>query len=134
MNAHPTSKPCPHGPTPSLSTALQIPQYVIAVPIRGDGRQLAVASPAYLERHGTPAHPRELATRRCVGWRTAPSVAPYRWEFEEAGKEFSVTVADTITTTDMALIVKLAVAGAGIGFGMEESFRDRKSTRLNSSH
>src|SRR3546814_15455656 len=103
MNAHPTSKPCPHGPTPSLSTALQIPQYVIAVPIRGDGRQLAVASPAYLERHGTPAHPRELATRRCVGWRTAPSVAPYRWEFEEAGKEFSVTVADTITTTGMAL-------------------------------
>jgi DNA-binding transcriptional LysR family regulator len=100
-----------------------IAQDMIAVPILGDERQLAVASPAYLQRHGTPAHPRELATRRCVGWRTAPGVAHYRWEFEEAGKEFSVTVADTITTTDMALIVKLAVAGAGIGFGMEESFR-----------
>jgi DNA-binding transcriptional LysR family regulator len=50
-------------------------------------------------------------------------VAPYRWEFEENGREFSVAVADTITTTDMALMIKLAIAGAGISFGMEDSFR-----------
>src|SRR3546814_5376175 len=110
MNAHPTSKPCPHGPTPSLSTALQIPQDMIAVPILGDERQLAVASPAYLERHGTPAHPRELATRRCVGWRTAPSVAPYRWEFEEAGKEFSVTVRSEEHTSALQSLMRKSYA------------------------
>ena len=101
-----------------------IAQDMIAVPVSGDLRQLAVASPAYLEEFGTPANPRELANHRCIGWRTSPRVAPYRWEFAENGKEFSVAVADSITTTEMTLMVKLAVAGAGITFGMEDSFAE----------
>jgi DNA-binding transcriptional LysR family regulator len=100
-----------------------IAQDMIAVPVTSEQRQLAVASPAYLERQGMPRHPSELANRRCIGWRRSANVAPYRWEFSEHGREFSVAVADTITTTDMALMVKLAVAGAGITFGMEDSFR-----------
>jgi DNA-binding transcriptional LysR family regulator len=100
-----------------------IAQDMIAVPVSGEQRQLAVASPGYLERFGTPHHPSELANRRCIGWRRAASVAPYRWEFEKDGREFSVAVADTITATDMALMIKLAVAGSGISFGMEDSFR-----------
>ncbi|MGZ9722861.1 LysR family transcriptional regulator [Rhizobium miluonense] len=100
-----------------------IEQDMIAVPVAGDERQLAVCSPRYLQRFGAPSHPSELATHRCIGWRPAPKVAPYRWEFAEDGKEFSVAVAPEITTNDMALMTKLAVAGAGITFGMEESFR-----------
>jgi len=96
---------------------------MIAVPVSGDQRQLAVCAPAYLERFGAPSHPRELAGHRCIGWRPAPGVAPYRWEFADRGREFSVLVAPEITTNDMALMVKLAVAGAGITFGMEDSFR-----------
>ncbi|MFN3717572.1 MAG: LysR family transcriptional regulator [Rhizobium rhizophilum] len=99
-----------------------IAQDMIAVPVSGNLRQLAVASPAYLAEFGHPAHPRDLANHRCIGWRSGLQVAPYRWEFAENGKEFSVAVADTITTTDMALMVKLAIAGAGITFGMEDSF------------
>lgn len=99
-----------------------IAQDMIAVPVSGNLRQLAVASPAYLAEFAHPAHPRDLANHRCIGWRSGLQVAPYRWEFAENGKEFSVTVADTITTTDMALMVKLAIAGAGITFGMEDSF------------
>ncbi|WP_105431590.1 LysR family transcriptional regulator [Neorhizobium sp. T6_25] len=100
-----------------------IAQDMIAVAVSGEQRQLAVASPDYLERFGRPRHPSELAGRRCIGWRRAASVAPYRWEFAEDGREFSVAVADTITTTDMALMINLAIAGAGISFGMEDSFR-----------
>lgn len=100
-----------------------IAQDMIAVPVSGEQRQLAVASPAYLERYGLPQHPSELADRRCIGWRRSANVAPYRWEFSENGREFSVAVADTFTTTDMALMIKLAVAGAGISFGMEDSFK-----------
>jgi DNA-binding transcriptional LysR family regulator len=100
-----------------------IEQDMIAVPVAGNERQLAVCSPAYRDRFGMPSHPRELAAHRCIGWRPAPRSAPYRWEFTEDGKEFSVAVAPEITTNDMALMIKLAVAGAGITFGMEESFR-----------
>jgi len=100
---------------------------MIAVPIAGDERQLAVCSPSYKSRFGTPSHPRELAAHRCIGWRPTPTSAPYRWEFAEAGKEYSVAVEPEITTNDMALMIKLAVAGAGITFGMEESFRPAMS-------
>lgn len=100
-----------------------IEQDMIAVPVAGDERQLVVCSPRYLERFGAPSHPSELAFHRCIGWRPAPKVAPYRWEFAEDGKEFSVAVAPEITTNDMALMTKLAVASTGITFGMEESFR-----------
>ncbi|MDX3929346.1 MAG: LysR family transcriptional regulator [Shinella sp.] len=100
-----------------------IEQDMIAVSVAGDERQLAVCAPAYRDLCGTPSHPSELAEHRCIGWRPAPKVPPYRWEFAENGKEFSVAVAPEITTNDMALMIKLAVAGAGITFGMEESFR-----------
>lgn len=99
-----------------------IEQDMIAVPVSDDQRQVAVCAPAYRERFGVPAHPRELAGHRCIGWRPAPRGAPYRWEFAERGREFSVAVAPEITTNDMALMTKLAVAGAGITCGMEESF------------
>ncbi|ULK97486.1 LysR family transcriptional regulator [Bradyrhizobium sp. I71] len=100
-----------------------IEQDMIAVPIAGEERQLAVCAPSFRDRFGVPAHPSELASFRCIGWRPAPTVAPYRWEFAEDGREFSVAVAPDITTNDMALMIKLAVAGAGITFGMEASFR-----------
>ncbi len=100
-----------------------IEQDMIAVPIAGDERQLAVCSPGYRDRFGIPAHPRELADHRCIGWRPAPKTAPYRWEFADAGKEFSIAVEPELTTNDMALMIRLAIAGAGITFGMEESFR-----------
>lgn len=100
-----------------------IEQDMIAVSIAGDERQLTVCAPAYRDRFGLPSHPAELARHRCIGWRPAPRVVPYRWEFAENGKEFRVAVAPEITTNDMALMIKLAVAGAGITFGMEESFR-----------
>ncbi len=100
-----------------------IEQDMIAVSIAGEERQLAVCAPGYRDRFGLPAHPNELPGHRCIGWRPAPKLAPYRWEFAENGREFSVAVVPEIATNDMALMIKLAVAGAGITFGMEESFR-----------
>jgi DNA-binding transcriptional LysR family regulator len=96
---------------------------MIAVPASRDQRQLAVCAPAYAARSGTPGHPRELESHRCIGWRPAPGVAPYRWEFTEDGRDFSVAVAPEITTNDMTLMIRLACAGAGITFGMEETFK-----------
>jgi DNA-binding transcriptional LysR family regulator len=100
-----------------------IEQDMIAVAIGGEERQLAVCAPGYRERFGAPRHPHDLARHRCIGWRPGPKLPPYRWEFAEDGREFSVAVAPEVTTNDMALMIKLAVAGAGITFGMEESFR-----------
>ena len=100
-----------------------IAQDMIAVPVSGPQRQFAVCAPAYLQRRDAPRHPRDLAHHRCIGWRPAPAVAPYRWEFTEDGRDFSVAVEPEFTTNDMGLMIRLACAGAGITFGMEDSFR-----------
>ena len=100
-----------------------IEQDMVAVPLTGPQRQVAVAAPAYLERHGLPRHPRELVDHRCIGWRPAPQVAPYRWEFSEDGREFEVDVGAQVTTNDLRLMLRTALAGGGITFGMEENYR-----------
>ena len=99
-----------------------IEQDMVAIPLTGAQREVVVATPAYLAEHGTPTHPRELARHRCIGWRPSPEVAPYRWEFVEDGREFDVTVAPQLTTNDMLLMVRSALAGGGITFGMQETF------------
>jgi DNA-binding transcriptional LysR family regulator len=100
-----------------------IEQDMIAIPVSCDQRQIAVAAPSYVARFGMPAHPSELARHCCIGWRPAPHTAPYRWEFGEDGREFDVAVDPQVTTNDMWLMIRTAVAGGGITFGMEETFR-----------
>lgn len=100
-----------------------IEQDMIAIPVSGDQRQVAVCAPSYLARVDPPTHPRDLVHHRCVGWRPAPGVAPYRWEFSENGRDFDVAVNPEITTNDMQLMIRLACMGSGVTVGMEESFR-----------
>ena len=100
-----------------------IEQDMVAVPLTGPQRQMVVASPAYLACHATPEHPRDLLAHRCIGWRPAPGVAPYRWEFREDGRDFDLTVEPRITTNDMLLMVRTALSGGGITIGIEETFR-----------
>ena len=100
-----------------------IEQDMIAVPVSAEQRQFTVASPEYMARNGAPAHPRELVDHICIGWRPQADVAPYRWEYTENGRDFDVAVDPRVTTNDMNVMVRLACAGAGLTFGMEETFR-----------
>jgi DNA-binding transcriptional LysR family regulator len=99
-----------------------IAQDMVAVPVSADQRQVVVAAPAYLERCGVPQHPRDLLAHTCIGWRSAPGVEPYRWEFEEAGHAFEVAVQPRVSTNDMRLMVNTVRAGGGLTCGMEETF------------
>ena len=100
-----------------------IEQDMIAIPVSELQREMVVASLDYLEAHGRPTHPRELLDHRCIGWRPAPHVAPYRWEFEENGSPFDIAVDPRITTNDLQLMLRTAVAGGGITFVTEETGR-----------
>jgi DNA-binding transcriptional LysR family regulator len=100
-----------------------IDQDMIAVPVSSDQRQLVVAAPSYLKQFGTPSKPSDLTRHCCIGWRIAPGVAPYRWEFEENGRAFNMAVEPRITTNDMWIMIRTACAGGGVTIGMEETFR-----------
>ncbi|KQY13289.1 LysR family transcriptional regulator [Rhizobium sp. Root482] len=100
-----------------------IEEDMIAVPVSPRQRQCAVASPLYLARHGAPRHPRDLVEHACIGWRPRPDTAPYRWEFTENDRDFDVAVDPAVTTNDMGMMIRMACVGAGITFGMAETFQ-----------
>ncbi|MGR3480594.1 LysR substrate-binding domain-containing protein [Salipiger marinus] len=105
-----------HGYDAGVRLGEVIEQDMIAVLVSGPQREVAAASPAYLARRGAPAHPRDLLDHRCIGWRPAPDTAPWRWEFVEEGRPFDVMVNPQITTNDLTLMLRLALADGGITF------------------
>lgn len=96
---------------------------MVAVPLTGDQKEVAVATPAYLARHGVPEHPRDLVKHRCIGWRPSFDSQPHRWEFSRDGQSFALDVDPQITTNDMLLMIRTALADGGITFGIEETFQ-----------
>ncbi|HBH16015.1 MAG TPA: LysR family transcriptional regulator [Leclercia adecarboxylata] len=96
---------------------------MIAVPLTEKQREMVVASPSYLTACSAPLHPRELVHHQCIGWRPSPDVAPYRWEFEENGRAFDLAIEPQITTNDLRLMLRLALAGGGITIATQETFR-----------
>jgi len=65
---------------------------MIAVPVSGDLRLIVVGAPSYFARHRKPKHPRDLVDHDCINWHPTPETPPYRWEFTENKREFSVDV------------------------------------------
>lgn len=100
-----------------------IEQDMVALPVTGPQREAAVATPAYLARHGRPQHPQDLVNHRCIGWRPGLGTAPWRWEFSEHGQAFTVAVQPQVTSNDMWLMLRTALAGGGITFGIEATFK-----------
>tara|TARA_B100000378_G_scaffold277530_1_gene278076 strand:- start:65 stop:943 length:879 start_codon:yes stop_codon:yes gene_type:complete len=111
-----------HGYDAGVRLGEVIEQDMIAVPVGGPQREIATATPAYLARNGVPKHPRDLLTHRCIGWRLAPEIAPWRWEFFEDGHPFDVAVNPQVTTNDLRLMLRLALADGGITFGPWDCF------------
>ena len=97
----------------------RLDQDMIAVPISPRLRMAAFAAPDYLERHGTPQTPYDLARHNCIGLRMATSGGLYAWEFERDGKELKVKAEGQLIFNDADMIVAAALAGRGIAFTIE---------------
>lgn len=78
----------------------------------GSIRHVVVASPACLARHGTPAHPRDLAGAPCVHGQIGASV---QWQFNDAGKPLSVTLASRLEFNHLAPAIEACAADMGFG-------------------
>ena len=95
----------------------RLEQDMIAVPIGPrEQRYATAASPAYLDRHGRPDHPRDLLRHACLRGQFA-SGAMVVYEFERDGEVVKVEPAGPLlvrvgAATDLA--VDAAVAGTGV--------------------
>lgn len=97
-----------------------LPKEMIGVPLGPHQRYLVVGSPAYLSKHGTPQHPRELSRHACIGYRLTPS-HHYRWAFTEGkGSMLEIEVTGPLTTSTPALYLGAAEAGLGLAYCPEE--------------
>ncbi|WP_112324310.1 LysR family transcriptional regulator [Oceanibium sediminis] len=73
-----------------------------------------VASPDYLERHGTPKAPEDLSGHACIVDTNRRN--PRRWVFRKDGKETAVTVTGRFQVNSASAAVDLAVDGVGLAY------------------
>ena len=79
----------------------------------GATRQAIVASPAYLERYGTPRTPQELEAHNRLGFsyrRTIPD-----WPLRVDGKAIDMPIAGNVRAGDGETLRALLIAGVGLG-------------------
>jgi DNA-binding transcriptional LysR family regulator len=95
----------------------RLEQDMIAIPIGPRVQRFATAaSPAYLDRHGRPGHPRDLLNHACLLGQFA-SGAMTVWEYERDGEIVKVDPTGPLIVrvgpaTDLA--VDAAIAGTGV--------------------
>lgn len=97
----------------------QLKKDMIAVRLTPDMQMVAVASPGYLSRHGTPKTPKDLHAHACINWRLQMEGRVYRWEFEKRGKRLEVPVDGPIVTNHPDIGIAAAVNGLGIAYHFE---------------
>lgn len=77
-------------------------------------RAFVVASPEYLQRNGSPTHPKELLEHDCVRYRQMTSGTLERWAFAKAGEELEIAVNGRFAVNDSAALVQAALDGVGV--------------------
>jgi DNA-binding transcriptional LysR family regulator len=100
-----------------------IEQDMMTVPVSDPIDIVVVGSPAYFAANPPPEHPRDLATHVCLNWRPGPDAPALRWEFRENGEDLAVVVNDRFVANDDKLLLRLALAGAGLCMGRVEMVR-----------
>ncbi|MEL6766582.1 MAG: LysR substrate-binding domain-containing protein [Pseudomonadota bacterium] len=91
-----------------------------------------VASPAYLDAHGRPAHPSELQDHACLT--IGRGVEPITWRLLRGGEEASVRVDPRFATDAPLALAAAAASGLGIarvvGYAAEDALAAGRLERL----
>ena len=88
-----------------------------------DVRRVAFASASYLEMHGQPAAPGDLAAHACIVRTGVPN--PYRWTFtSRTGEDVSVVVSGRFESDQVAAANGAVLGGLGIGLAAFWQIRD----------
>jgi LysR family transcriptional regulator for bpeEF and oprC len=75
---------------------------------------VTAASPAYLERFGTPQHPNDLERHRCVNYFSTKTGKSYDWDFQRGDEKIIVPVRGEIALNDSNAYVHAGLAGLGV--------------------
>jgi DNA-binding transcriptional LysR family regulator len=82
-------------------------------------RVLTCAAPCYLQQHGEPRTPHDLARHECLLFRDPQSGRPFSWEFHRGNQVMEVNVAGRLVMDDPSAAVAACVAGQGVFQSLE---------------
>lgn len=97
----------------------QLQKDMVAIRLTPDLNMVAVASPDYLARRGTPKSPAELHDHACINWRLQMDGRHYRWEFKKRGQRLEVAVDGPVVTNHADIGIGAALSGLGIAYHFE---------------
>jgi DNA-binding transcriptional LysR family regulator len=90
----------------------ELPDSSLVAQSVGQIRRVVVASPAWLRRHGTPRHPKDLLKANCV---RVTDHAPTWGPFNDRGRPLRLTVSGNLEFNQNAPAVEACAAGVGVG-------------------
>lgn len=89
---------------------------MIALPLGGPQKMVVVASPAYLDQHGTPKMPKDLLNHDCIRQRFVSSGRFFEWRFQARDKVFSIDVSGKLIYSEMRSVLDGARQGLGLAY------------------
>lgn len=96
---------------------------MVALPVGPPQRQVIVAAPAYLARHGRPRAPEDLIGHACIRYRRSNGrLMPF--EFGRDGRDFEVQVDGALIANDSELSRRMALEGLGLAQLFESQAAD----------
>ncbi len=98
-----------------IQSGESIAQDMIALPIGGESRLSAVASPDYLARNGVPEVPDDLRAHNCIGYRWSTGIG-HRWKFARSEETIEVPVQGSLSVNDPHLALRAGLDGVGVVF------------------
>jgi DNA-binding transcriptional LysR family regulator len=93
---------------------------MVAIRLTPDRPMRAVASPAYLARHGEPREPSDLHRHACINWRFPGSGALFRWPMERKGKKLDMAVTGPVVSNFQDVMDEAALQGLGIVYSYDD--------------
>ncbi|KXU83496.1 LysR family transcriptional regulator [Paraburkholderia monticola] len=82
-------------------------------------RRQLVASPAYLERHGRPVHPRDLERHATLTDTSLPTPEYWRFRSTTSDDEYAVPVRGRVRSNNADVLLPSLIAGHGLAFQPE---------------
>lgn len=97
---------------------------MIAAPLGSIQTLVAVASPNYLEKRGTPEHPQELLQHNCIQQRLSTQSRFLEWTFQIDSKPIVIDVAGPLVVNEMRASASAAKNDIGIAYVFEQFVQD----------
>jgi len=86
----------------------------------GESTRWVYASPAYLQRHGTPLEPSDLVRHNCLGFTLLEHYDV--WQFDCHGEQHHVTIKGNVTSNSSEAIREMVLCGLGLSLSPQWLF------------